>query len=110
MKKILATLLSAAMLCTLCSTAFAAEEQNTDGTFDGYQEIVQSSFSQKSVAPAALSNANNKVIIHNKGNLMTSDYFVEGKSDGNSLVARNLHSCRWKDRRNCSFYLWEFHE
>lgn len=87
MKKMLSVILALVMVFALCTTAFAAGEQTTDGTFDGYQEIVQNSFSQRSATPAALSNSNNKVIIHNKGNLMTSDYFVEGKSDGNSLVA-----------------------
>ena len=87
MKKMLSAILSLAMVFTMCTTAFAAEEQAADGTFDGYQEIVQSSFSQRSATPATLSNSNDKVIIHNNGNLMISDYFAEGKNDGNSLVA-----------------------
>lgn len=79
--------MSATLLFTLSSTAFASEHLTSDVTFDGYQEIIQSSFSQRDDAPSVLINSNDKVIIHNNGNALACDYFVDGKNDCNNLIA-----------------------
>lgn len=74
MKKMLSAILSLAMVFTMCTTAFAAEEQAADGTFDGYQEIVQSSFSQRSATPATLSNSNDTRLTETLSTIGQDDY------------------------------------
>lgn len=87
MKKLLATLLSVTLLFSLSSAALATDSKSTDAILNDYQEIVQSSFSQKSEATNRLGNSSQKTIIHNNGKQIDSDYFVDGKNDGNHLFA-----------------------
>lgn len=84
MRKVLSVLLSVALLLTLILPSLAS---NQDGIFDDYTEIVQREFYQKSAIPAAINDFSDKIIIHNSGKQMDSDYFAEGKNDGNYLIA-----------------------
>lgn len=84
MKKFLTTLLSAALFFTCPINAFAADLPEQHNHFNGYQEIIQGSFYQRSAATAT---APGKTIIHNNGNQMASDFFANGQNDGNYLVA-----------------------
>lgn len=84
MKKFISTVLGVFLLVSMTTTAIAA---NSENIFDDFHEIVQSEFYQESSPAIALDESSGKVIIHNNGAKMDSDFFADGDNQGNYLFA-----------------------
>lgn len=86
-RSIISLVMCVAMISTLCVPAFAVNLGQSN-LFEGYQEVIQDEFYQ-AVAPIAATadSISTKTIIHNGGNPMKSDFFINGQSDGNNLIA-----------------------
>lgn len=85
MKKVLSCIMTTVLLVASPLNIFAA---STPELFPGTTEIVTSEYSQfESTAYSCYDLKPQDVIIHNYGKAIESDYFVEGKSEGNKLIA-----------------------
>ncbi len=87
MKKILSTIITITILVGFCvlsgNTSFASTDNFKNNEL-GYEKIETSEFYQN-ITTADLKNG--AYLFHNNGKAIKSDYFKEGKSEGNHLVA-----------------------
>lgn len=96
LKKVMCGILAFSIVSSLCVCGYAKESVNDIALTDipGYVNIVKDEVSQINILddlPTTYS-LNNKYIIHNEGAPIESDYFVEGKNEGNYLVAVTIEN------------------
>lgn len=81
MKKIISSLLTIALLLVMPTNVFAS----TPKLFQEATEVITSEYLQRGISAYSLDDQD--TIIHNNGKAIKSDYFAEGKDEGNYLFA-----------------------
>lgn len=84
MKKLISSILAMSLLIVTALNVFA----ETPDLFEGVNEIVVNEYSQINTSLySTYSLESEDTIIHNNGNAIKSDYLVNGKEEGNYLIA-----------------------